>query len=221
MPSASPSVIPTLSTDPTACTNVSLKLTTDSYGNETFWDIKDLQGNVLASVINGTYENNKDYTETECIAENEFFFTIYDDASDGMCCNYDNGSYELSVEYVVVRIGAEFAAFESTTFPECSGPQVTLELITDEYGAETSWDIKDSQGNILLGIGTQTYGDNETYTETFCLPFAGPFDFTISDSEGDGICCGQYGDGAYKLYVDGNLVHSGGEFFSYEITSFV
>ena len=39
--------------------------------------------------------------------------------------------------------------------------------------------------------------------------------FTISDTWGDGICCG-YGNGSYSVLVDGNTIVSGGSFQSSE-----
>jgi len=93
---------------------------------------------------------------------------------------------------------------------------VTLDLLTDNYGYETSWDIKDaSQTEIDSGSNLTS---RTAYQETYCLA-DGDYEFTINDSYGDGICCG-YGSGSYSITTDGETLASGGEFNSSETKSF-
>lgn len=102
----------------------------------------------------------------------------------------------------------------------CTNPvdgDVTLTLVTDNYGSETSWSLTDSVGNtVASGSG---YGNNQTINETF-TGLVGPHQFTIFDSYGDGICCA-YGNGSYELKDgNGNTIASGGSFASSESTVF-
>jgi len=87
---------------------------------------------------------------------------------------------------------------------------VQLELLTDNYGEETSWNIQDENGAVVAqGSGYQSV---TLYTEDITLPSLGCFTFNIADSYGDGICCA-YGTGYYILKdEDGNEIISGGEF---------
>jgi len=89
------------------------------------------------------------------------------------------------------------------------GESSVLELTTDNYPGETSWDIKDSSGNQKYdGAG---YSDKNTlYTIDMCL-LPDEYTFTIEDTSGNGICC-SYGSGGYKIMVNGKEVVSGGEF---------
>ncbi len=73
-------------------------------------------------------------------------------------------------------------------------------LLTDDYPAETSWELMDQDGNILYSGGpydpdadTQT-----TFEEHWCLDTTGCYEFRIYDSFGDGI---QYGgvQGYYEI----------------------
>ncbi|GLT17002.1 hypothetical protein GCM10007938_07790 [Vibrio zhanjiangensis] len=90
----------------------------------------------------------------------------------------------------------------------CPLYNVTLELSTDDYGAETSWTIKNSQNQQLYtGSG---YGNNQIEHKTMCLE-SGNYVLEIRDSEGDGMCCG-YGEGSYSLSLDGQVLASGGVF---------
>ena len=95
---------------------------------------------------------------------------------------------------------------------------ITLDLTTDDYGAETSWSIVDDMGNeIASGSG---YSSNETISETITLPTTGCYDFIIKDSYGDGICCNQ-GEGSCSLKDnEGNVLVVGGEFGSQKVVSF-
>jgi hypothetical protein len=57
------------------------------------------------------------------------------------------------------------------------------------------------------------------YTEEMCIP-KGCYVFTMTDSYGDGICCG-YGAGNYALEVDGvPLISEGGAFLQSANTLF-
>merc|ERR1712029_1046248 len=97
------------------------------------------------------------------------------------------------------------------------GASSVLELTTDNYPGETSWDIKNSSGDEKYnGSG---YSDaNTLHTLNMCLE-SDEYTFTITDAYGDGICC-SYGTGGYKIKVDGTEVVSGGEFGSSETESF-
>ena len=83
-------------------------------------------------------------------------------------------------------------------------------LETDNYGAETSWELFSSDLSELVASGNG-YASSSSYTieETICTSPC--FTFIIKDAWGDGICC-SYGTGGYKILVDGVEIHSGGEF---------
>lgn len=96
----------------------------------------------------------------------------------------------------------------------CNDAEVSLTLITDNYGSETTWTLTGPGGQVASG---GPYGNNQTIMETFCLP-DGCYDFQINDSFGDGICC-QYGNGSYTLTGAG-VNESGGSFASTETKNF-
>ena len=98
----------------------------------------------------------------------------------------------------------------------CSTNGGELELTTDNYGGETSWQITDSSSQTVASGGS--YASNTTYNEAVCLD-DGDYTFTITDAYGDGICC-SYGYGSYNLIVNGSSVASGDSFGSSESTAF-
>ena len=71
----------------------------------------------------------------------------------------------------------------------------------------------------VLNKGGTAYSSNTQYIENVCVPQNSNVTFTIYDSYGDGICC-SWGNGSYDVDVCGTTVASGGNFGSYESTSF-
>lgn len=100
------------------------------------------------------------------------------------------------------------------------GVSIFLELLTDNYPEETTWEVANEAGDILYAGGP--YDDNATlYVEEFCLDSTQCYTLTMFDAIGDGICCG-FGEGNYQV-VDafGNvLLSSTGEFGSVESNDF-
>lgn len=99
--------------------------------------------------------------------------------------------------------------------------QVIFNITTDNYGSETSWDLKNSSGIIVQSGPMVDYGNAQTYQETITIPTLDEcYTFTIYDQYGDGICC-DFGTGSYNLEDDsGNVIFSGGEFGDSESTLF-
>jgi len=98
----------------------------------------------------------------------------------------------------------------------CQGSETTITINTDNYGSETSWQLRTSAG-LTLGGGSN-YASNQSFTEEFCLE-DGDYTFAIADSFGDGICC-RWGNGSYVIEVNGQELATGGEFASNETRNF-
>ena len=96
---------------------------------------------------------------------------------------------------------------------------VTLNLVTDNYASETSWELTDSFGNIIALNGSLS--NASSYTTEIEIPTSDEcYTFTINDTYGDGICCA-YGVGSYSITDDsGNTIISGGEFSSVDTSTF-
>jgi len=94
---------------------------------------------------------------------------------------------------------------------------IELELVTDDYGDETTWEFANSIGTVLYGSGTLS--SNTTYNESFAIEDNECYTFTIYDSYGDGICC-DWGTGSYELSDNlGTIILTGGEFGEEEMTT--
>ena len=99
------------------CNDVELTLILDTYPEETSWEItSQADGSVVAS--GGPYGDEPDgstISEDIFLEDGCYTFTIFDAFGDGICCNYGNGSYNLSC-VLTLASGAEFGGEESTDF---------------------------------------------------------------------------------------------------------
>jgi len=93
---------------------------------------------------------------------------------------------------------------------------VRVEILTDHYPEETSWQLTDATLAVVLSGGGYT-ARSTTFTSEVCVDDWTSLSFTINDSYGDGICC-NWGSGSYTVTVNDNTVLSGGEFGSSETT---
>ncbi|MCB9284653.1 MAG: T9SS type A sorting domain-containing protein [Lewinellaceae bacterium] len=78
-----------------------------------------------------------------------------------------------------------------------NGVTFVLQLKTDNFPAETTWEIKDDNGNVLYEGGPYSL-QSFVHNIDVCLAKDSCYVFTIYDSEGDGICC-FWGQGYYNI----------------------
>ncbi len=102
----------------------------------------------------------------------------------------------------------------------CSATELKLQIVLDNYGSETTWQLKDANGAVVAAGGPYANGAaGQVVNEAICVE-EGCYAFVINDSYGDGICCG-YGNGSYELSgPDGAVLATGGGFGATEQTDF-
>lgn len=139
--------------------------------------------------------------------------------------NFDNQGWSGNIKFKQKAniTDPEFELKSSTSIefylPSCnyitcenrSQTKFTLDLLTDRYPDETSWDIVNDCTGETLFSGTSEGID-------VCID-PGSFTFTIRDRYSDGICC-EYGNGSYSLFYNNNIIKSGGSFGASESTTF-
>jgi len=154
------------------------------------------------------------------------------DILDDTASDLGTPGYDVYYGHGLIDASAAFAAasniFVPTVSPGPSGTSSTsaptlpcrnleIDILTDRYGSETSWELTDPNGEILF------YDDltknRYEYNYIYCLPPKCDYTFTIYDSFGEGICC-DCGQGSYSVTYGGVLVISGGDFGSQESTTF-
>lgn len=112
--------------------------------------------------------------------------------------------------YGLARADLLFDYLKETQIECASGESlVKVSLVTDKYGEETSWSLRENNG-LVLASGSELLG-NKRYGNNLCIPKNTCFTFTINDSYRDGVCC-EYGQGSFSITVDGLEVKSGSDF---------
>ena len=179
-----------------------------------------LYGDTICNVPAGYYTSpNTTYTDTCYINDSitNITFLIRDTYGDGM-----DGSYYVSVcgDTIVNYPNPSFGTglYSNRPVPQClpppppppPGPCVPtlVNINLDQYPEETSWDIKDSLGNILFSGGPYTNApDYEPQFKFKCLP-PGELTFTIYDLYGDGLEGSLWGgqNGSYYVMQCGDTV---------------
>lgn len=101
---------------------------------------------------------------------------------------------------------------------------VTVDITTDRYASETSWNIKNASGAVVASGGPwadlTANGTTVRPTATANLQPNTCYTFEILDSYGDGICC-SYGNGVYTVKdATGAVLATGGEFADIEVKAF-
>jgi hypothetical protein len=101
---------------------VYVNITTDAYGSETTWKLKNSAGTVVSqggpwtdlTAAGQTVQTpvNVTLNPSQC-----YTFEIYDAYGDGMCCSYGNGAYSVTdANGTVLVSGGEFADMEKGVF---------------------------------------------------------------------------------------------------------
>jgi len=197
----------------TSCgdTTITPSVSLTNYGFNTItvaemtWQIND--GDIQTINFNGTLSQNQTQT-----------FTL--DPID-----LTGGSYVFNASLISVNgvIDQNTQNNEAATSFDIGGneyltQQITLELLTDDYAEETSWEFREIGGAVLDSGSYNQSDDNTTFIETFGVVQDNCYEFEIFDSFGDGICC-EFGEGFYTLTTDSaDVIIDGGEFSSSEIT---
>ena len=96
-----------------------------------------------------------------------------------------------------------------------------LEVKTDDFPDETSWELRNNDGEVTQSVEEGGYDGSHqiTFNYTYCLS-AGNYTFTIFDSSSDGFCC-EFGNGYYEGNIHGRTqIFKGNKFSGQETHSF-
>ncbi|KAL7433306.1 hypothetical protein ACHAXH_005078 [Discostella pseudostelligera] len=212
-----------------------VEIITDNSGFETSWKIRKADGElVIAGPPQGTaYDDNSLYVGGICLDADSYTFTVYDKFGDGMCGSTSGqGLYRFYLDgveqftspsscgdwsqrshsFTVTSDSATatdpslttMSSFQADSRSGCYN--VRIQFKVDKFGKETTV-LFHQNGNMALASRNEVAA-YQTKSMSACVS-AGTYTLKLIDN--DGICC-HYGNGYYKLSVDGTPVVSGGYF---------
>jgi len=123
-----------------------------------------------------------------------------------------DGIFEIEIEYPIDEYTDNNTYYHEV---DLSGESWLEFVITpDVWGNEIEWEITNEFEQVLLGEDGYPFNSDTSYTYNTCLP-DGCYTFTITDSNGDGICSFDFDNdglcdsgGSFDLTVNGNSILS-------------
>ncbi|KAL7523794.1 hypothetical protein ACHAXR_001396, partial [Thalassiosira sp. AJA248-18] len=100
----------------------------------------------------------------------------------------------------------------------CPHPEVEIEIRTDNYPLETSWELFNNCTEKIVETSPVYANTTTLYSENYCLP-PGMYTFIMKDAWGDGICC-SFKEGYYKVMYGETVEMEGGDFGLVESKTF-
>ena len=103
------------------CFSVIVETKFDQFAQDTWWDVTNKCGDIVASSPKYDAGMTED-TQELCLPPGNYVFSISDEYQDGMCCAWGEGSYRVTTNAnangldELIKAGAEFADKESTRF---------------------------------------------------------------------------------------------------------
>jgi PKD repeat protein len=103
-----------------------------------------------------------------------------------------------------------FCSVGSAAHAQCATNEVIVDLLTDNYPGETSWNMVNAVTGDTIATSPAYPLANSTFLDTLCIP-DGCYYFIMYDTYGDGICC-TYGPGSMNVTNNATTLYSGGTF---------
>ena len=218
-PTKSPTSPPTSSPTQTLCRNnevhfdVEMMVDIERNGHDITWEVSSQTGDVVLTGGNKFHHNSRSKTFTNCLRSGCYDISFLNSAGEVI-----EGSGNGGISVLVDR-KEKFSSFHndkgraSFCTTDCNENEIyfEMELLTDNWGNETSWELLDSSKKIVASMPRSSYHKpNHQYSESGCFP-KDCYTFYVYDKWGDGICC-DYGEGKISGYVDGANIFEGGDF---------
>ena len=173
--------------------DVTWSILTDNYPGETTWTVSDASGATVWS--GGPYgASGTSYSETTCLATGCYTLTVNDSYGDGICCDYGQGSFELSSGGEVLAAGGEFGSVvnlefcvQATEIEGCTDPSAS------NFNPAATVDDGSCVATVLGCTAPASCNyDPEANVEDGSCEFPAQYytcdDECVLDDDGDGVC---------------------------------
>lgn len=222
-----PTPPPTTGTLASGYLEVTVEIQMDEYPKEIGWRLVRLDNpmGLVVSRTPGVYTTPGDFVQETAALEDGgiYSFIIFDVSSDGLCCIYGSGFYQVIIGNTLQVSGnGQFRSGRDHTFVASDGdfpssaPVIAgdlfleLQISFDLYPEDVGWILRtgnifsdSTDGQVIAYRPSGSYNATLAFTlttETISIPSAGNYTFMLLDPTADGLCC-NYGDGFYSLYL--------------------
>lgn len=150
------------------CDNIRVSITFDNYPEDITWEIKDNNNSTLYS--GGPYGSEPDGSTLnidQCIPAGCYTFIIYDSYGDGLCCQWGNGTYNVTnvtTGSVITTMPSDFSSEASAGF--CVEARSTTSSIKKEG---QSFDVSTDSNLFEFSIYPNP-ASNKVFVEVFDVP---------------------------------------------------
>jgi hypothetical protein len=119
----------------------------------------------------------------------------------------DLGTYNATGNISISLVSVNGEPWASATAATVVASEEAMSLIrvnikTDNWGEETSWNIKNSAGQVIQQVAANTLSDVTEYNWWVNVPAEGCYSFTVNDAYGDGLFGSQWGGGSVNGFVN-------------------
>lgn len=167
-----------------------IQITLDNFPAETSYFFSQVGGQTLAAGA-GFTEEGLVITESLCLERDQCYrFTILDSYSDGLCCDFGMGGYQIvGPDGSIVAEGGEFGAQDVVEF--CVGMPCMISAEFDVTDASAP-DVADGAILITPAGGTEPYqysiDGGETFSDNNLFTDLLPGDYNVVVTFGEGTC---------------------------------
>lgn len=214
---------------PDDCANISIHFETDTRTGDdiTVWELIN-ESSGLTVKQGGPLAGGTSFEVRDCIPHGKYTFHINDSRGDGIG-SFGSGGYVIESDGAMIGTSKYFFDDEEMSFelpfdPERAGcaDEFFVAIGTDNNPGDTTWKVIDTSNGDLIFSGGPYEKKAATFQKRACFPRMSSkptFLFTISDSQGDGLCCDD-GNGFYVLAVNLKTISEGGDFGQGNFTIF-
>ena len=189
-----------------------IEVTFRNYGNQDLTSLDFIYSINGGSNLTYSWNGNLFPQESETISISGIYFIPQAFNTVNVTANNPNGNSDQDITNNQTSTTFEQYNTSGQILSGFVGGNANVNVNTDKFGSENSWELISDNGTILASVSAMTMSDTTIQSPVSVYLNANEcYSFIIYDSYGDGMCC-MFGDGSYSVTdASGNTITSGGE----------
>lgn len=182
----------------------------DAWPPDVSWNLVDVTTNI--TVARKVYEQKDAFlnvSQTFCIPESQYTFTIHDVSGNGIDCGPGSGCFQVFLDNQIILMGSKFsdsirfAIDSSSPCPASSTFKFRLKQDPEDLGF--TWELFDSTASEIHPL--RPYQDNDVQfpSSYFACIYSGDYAFEILSTGPHEVVCGEEDD-CYQISINGEYI---------------